>query len=201
MKYVIYNPADGEIVAYGEHPSPTDMGLGTLLTNVEGTTATHYVANSQVVAYSPSQAAAKSTAPSYAARWSNGSFSWVDARTLDQAKAETWETIRIARDANQAMGFAWDGSKFDSDDISVQRIQGALQLALLALSAGQPFSIVWTLYDNTTRTMSAQDMVNMYLALGTFVQSIFTAGVNLRNQINAATSLSQLHNISWVNIS
>ena len=200
MKYVSYSPTTKEITAWGECDIPVAIGDNLTLA-AEGSPATHYVTNGALVKYTTLQAAAKAAMPSYAATWSNTSFSWVDSRTLSEAQAETWENIRNARDTNLAAGFTWNGSKFDSDDISIQRIMGAVQLATLALGAGQSFTIVWTLFDNSTLTLSGSDMINVYVALGNFTQACFTAGVNLREQISAATTTSQLDAISWVPIS
>lgn len=201
MNFITYIPETGEIQTYGRTDVP-DVPVGAvLIENCAGTWETGYVLNGVFTAYTASQVAAKASPPSYTAAWSNSTFSWVDQRTLAEAQDETWEMIRTARDANQEAGFTWDGSKFDSDNVSVQRLQGALQLALLAQAAGQPFSIVWTLYDNTTRTLSGSDMIAVFAAMGTFVQNIFTQGVNLRNQINAATKLSDLSTITWQTIS
>jgi len=197
MKYVVYNPSSGEIVISGECSVPDDHEMGTILEDADGSSATHYVKNGVLTAYTTDQVTSKSNVPTYPATWSNTSFSWVDSRTLSQAQADTWETIKADRGIAQLAGFTWNGYKFDSDDISIQRIQGAVQLAVLAQAAGSPFSIVWTLYDNTTLTMSGSDIINMYLSLGSFIQGIFATGVTLRNQINSATSISQLYSITW----
>jgi hypothetical protein len=201
MNYVTYTPSTGEIKTWGESEFPIPIDPSDLVLTGVGTYATHFISNGQIVAYTTSQAAIKAAIPAYAATWSNSSFTWVDTRSLSDAKDQTWSAMKVARDANLAAGFTWNGSKFDSDDVSQQRIQGAVQLASLAAAVGQPFSITWTLFDNTTRTMSGSEMIAVGIALGTFVQNVFTAGVALRNQIDAATSLSTLQGITWAAIS
>jgi hypothetical protein len=117
--------------------------------------------------------------------------------TLAAARLRAWARIKDARDAAIASGFTWNGLVFDSDDVSQQRIQGGVQLASMAAANGQEFSIDWTVADNTTRTLSGVDMIAVGVALGAWVTSNFAAGVALRAQINAATSIDQLAEITW----
>lgn len=200
MKYVVYNGI-GEIVSFGEATFPDSQGLGTILEDADGTNLTHYVLNGVLTAYTAGQRTSKITPPPYSASWSNTTFSWTDSRNLVDARLQTWAAIRDARDANLAAGFTWNGYKFDSDDISIQRIMGAVQLATLALSQGQSFSIIWTLFNNSTITLSGSDLISVYIALGTFTQACFTAGVALRQQIDVATENPQLDALSWTTIS
>jgi len=151
--------------------------------------ASHYVVSGALVTF-PAQPSSYST-------WDWTSLAWVDARTLADAQATQWTLVKAARDAVVAGGFTWNGLTFDSDDVSQQRIQGAVQLAAIAASAQQPFSIVWTLHNNQTATLSGTDMINVGLALGMFVQTQFSKGVALRTQIDAATSISAVEAIVW----
>jgi hypothetical protein len=202
MNYVTYIAQTGEIKTWGTGdilPQASDeQGLPLSGT---GSPLTHYVKNGVLTAYTTPQVTTKAAQPSYLCTWSNSTFSWVDSRNLATAQNDTWNAIKAARDINLASGFTWGGSKFDSDDISQQRIQGAVQLAVLAAGAGQSFSIQWTLFDNSVRTLSGSDMISVGIALGTFVQTVFSAGVILRQQIDAATTLTTLGSISWANIS
>lgn len=120
---------------------------------------------------------------------------WVDPRTLEDLKVQQWLTIKAARDEAEFGGFAWDGSVFDSDPQSQSRIQGGVQLATMA--AEQPFSIDWTLADNTVRTLSAPDMIAVGVALGAHVQGVHATARALRAQIEAATTAAEVEAISW----
>lgn len=200
MKYVLYDDV-GEIRVWGDADSPPSGIEGFSSLAAEGSPDTHYVKNGALRAYTTGQAAGKAAAPSYPATWSNTTFSWIDSRSLSDAKEQSWETMKVARTANVAAGFIWDGSKFDSDDISQQRIQGAVQLAILAASAGQPFSLIWTLFDNSVRTLSGSEMIQVGIALGSFVQSVYNAGVSIRTQIDGATTTNDLKSITWATIS
>lgn len=117
--------------------------------------------------------------------------------SLDAEKVRAWARIKDARDTAVAAGFTWDGSKFDSDNLATQRIGDAVTLAMLAASVGQPFSIDWTLFDNTTRTLAGADMIAVGIALGSFVQAAFATGVALRAQINAATTQEAVKAVVW----
>lgn len=122
---------------------------------------------------------------------------WEDLRTLDDLKAAQWTQIKQARSQAEYAGFTWDGSTFDSDAISQQRINGAVSLALIAKQANQPYSITWTLADNTLRVLSAGDMVSVGLALGTHMQTVFNKGQQIQQQIEAATTKEEIDDIIW----
>lgn len=122
---------------------------------------------------------------------------WEDPRTLDERKAQAWERIKAAREQEEFGVFAWGGGTFDCDQISQQRIQGAAQLASLAMVAGQPFSIDWTMADNSTMTLGASDMIGVGMAMGAHINACHTKSRLLRNQINAAASAEEIEAITW----
>lgn len=116
---------------------------------------------------------------------------------LDAVKARAWAAIKDARDSAMFGGFTHDGMSFQSDDVSQRNIQGAVQLATLAAASNQPFSIGWTLTDNTTVSLTGDQMIAVGLALGAFVQAQFSKGVALRAQIEAATTPEEVQAIVW----
>lgn len=120
-----------------------------------------------------------------------------DSTSLDSQKARQWALVKASRDTAMSTYFTWDSSKFDSDDLSQSRITGGVVLAQLALAQSQPFSMTWTLYDNTTRVLAATDMVAVGVALGTFVQGLIDKGTAYRNQIDAATDAASVQAITW----
>jgi len=126
-----------------------------------------------------------------------GTFEWIDERTLDQAKTDQWSKVKAARDAAEFGGFAWDGSTFDSDVVSQSRIQGASQLATLAALASEPFSVDWTLADNTVRTLSGADMLAAGQAMGVHIMTVHETGRTLRAAIEAATTIAEVESIDW----
>jgi len=118
---------------------------------------------------------------------------WVDPRTLDDLKFQHWETIKVQRTETECSGFTWDGSIFDSDAISQQRIAGAVQLA----SMNPLFSTNWTLADNTVRTLNQQDMLAVGMSLGEHITTVFTKGQTLRMSIDLATTKDAIEAIYW----
>jgi hypothetical protein len=118
---------------------------------------------------------------------------WDDPRTLADLKAAQWELIKQARSNAEYAGFTWDGSVFDSDAISQNRITGAVTLA--QLSPG--FTIDWTLADNSTRTLNQADMIATGVALGVHVQTQFAKAQGLRLQIDAASTPGQVAAVVW----
>ena len=126
----------------------------------------------------------------------NGSI-LLDPSTLEKAKQRKWIALKSYRDALEFSGFEWDGSRFDSDPVSQSRIQGGVQLAQIATQSGQPFSIDWTLQNNTVRVLNGIEMVQVGLALGTYVQLIHGIARNLRTQLEAATTFEQVDQVNW----
>lgn len=124
----------------------------------------------------------------------DGKLVWEDRRTLADHRAAQWSLIKQARTQAEHAGFTWDGSTFDSDTTSQNRITGAVQLAQL----NPAFSIAWTLQDNTVRQLSAADMTAVGVALGTHVATQFAKAQTLRNQIDAAMTREQVEAVVWL---
>jgi hypothetical protein len=118
---------------------------------------------------------------------------WEDPRTLQDIKDAQWALIKQSRTLAEYSGFTWDGSTFDSDAISQNRITGAVTLAQLSPS----FTIDWTLRNNTVRTLGQTDMLQVGAALGVHVQTQFTKGQALRAQIYAATTVAEVEAVVW----
>lgn len=112
-------------------------------------------------------------------------------------KTAKWAEVKQHRDATENGGFTWGGSPFDSTPISQSRIQGAAQLATLAMINNQPFGIDWTLNDNSARTLSGDDMLAVGRALATHVNAQHVKARQLRERIEAATTPEQVDAILW----
>ena len=117
---------------------------------------------------------------------------------LDGVREAKWAQVRAARYAAEHGGFTWDGSVFDSDLASQSKIQGAVQLAQMALAAQDPFELDWTLQDNTMRTLSAEDMIAVGVALGQHVAAQHATGRELRAAINdPQASWQDIEAVAW----
>jgi hypothetical protein len=117
----------------------------------------------------------------------------VDTRTLADFKSAQWATIKQARELAEFGGFVWDGSLFDSDAISQQRIQGLVHIANLDPS----MTVGWTLADNTTRTLTSADGIAVGIALAAHVNTQHVKARALREQIDAATTPEAVQAITW----
>lgn len=104
---------------------------------------------------------------------------WVDLRTLDQIKAQKWAEIKSERDRIEFGGFTFEGHMYDSDQVSQGRILGAASAGL-----GQ----VWTLADNTTVNLTAEQLVQLYQALQIHIAIAHERGRTAREAIMSATT-------------
>jgi hypothetical protein len=118
---------------------------------------------------------------------------WVDPRTLQDHKTAKWTELKQARSQAEYAGFTWDGSVFDSNAISQQRITGAVTLAQMDTE----FSINWTLADNTVRQLNATQMKEVGAALGVHVATQFARAQDLRTQLDAAQTAEQVAAVNW----
>jgi len=118
---------------------------------------------------------------------------WEDPRTLQDLKDAQWTLIKQARSQAEYAGFTWDTSIFDSDATSQNRITGAVTLAQMSPT----FTIDWILADNTVRTLSATDMMQVAAALGQHVAAQFSHGAALRAQIEAALTQAEVEAVVW----
>lgn len=126
---------------------------------------------------------------------------WVDPRGLDELKAEQWAKIKASRDAEEFGGFEWDGSTFDSDQMSQSRIQGAVQMAQLALDTGNAsWSIDWTLQDNTVRTLTAAQMVDVGVTMASHISACHATARALRARLEAASTREEVEAIVWTSL-
>ena len=135
--------------------------------------------------------------PSRTHSWDRASKQWVDRRSLADRQDEAWARIKEARDETEFGSFVWDGSRFNANRVSVQRIQGAAQMALMSIGAGVARTFEWTLYDDTSRELTANEMVQVGLALGAHIDEAHRKARRLRRRIYAATTIAELDTITW----
>jgi hypothetical protein len=129
--------------------------------------------------------------------WLGATVSTTAGNSLPALQQLKWDEFKAKRLALEFGGFYWNNSHFDSIPISQSRIQGAVILAMQAALAGQPYSVDWTLFDNTVRTLSGSDMVQVGIALGTHVISLHQISRSLHAQVFAATTVEELDAVQW----
>ena len=112
---------------------------------------------------------------------------WTDPRSLDEIKAQKWAEIKQQRDHLEFGGFEFEGNIYDSDQISQGRILGAASAGL---------SQVWTLADNTTVNLTADQLVQIYQALQTHTASVHQRGRIAREVIMSATTKEDVESVT-----
>ena len=198
MKAFILFDASGEIRSNGtcqDEDINFQAMAGLTLMECLAAPSTHFVQTGVLTEYTPVQQTAKAARPPWSV-WSNTTFSWTDLRTLAERKAGKWDALKLQRGTREFSTFTWGGSTFDSDPQSQSRIQGGVLLAMQSTIL-DPFSVVWTLSDNTTRTLNGADMIAVGKAMATLVMTTHAIGRSLRAQVEAATTIAQLESILW----
>jgi hypothetical protein len=198
--YLIYD-SFGNIVQTGHCPDEDipQPGPGLrVIAGVEAVPSLYYVKDGELAPYTPEQVTARATHPGFNAHWDNAAMAWIDDRSLDEFRAAKWSEIKQARDAAEWAGFVWDGSTFDSDEVSQGRVQGAALAATVAAGNAQPFSVDWTLADNTVRTLDGPSMIQVGMALLTHINTQHEKGRQLRVQIEDPNATrEQIAAIAW----
>jgi len=118
-------------------------------------------------------------------------------KTLAEAKTEKLEEITRERDNKEQAGFDYMGKTFDADATSVQRLTLAAQSASLALASNEPFTINWTVQDDSSITLNAAEMLGVVPAIATHADTLHQEGRKLKNAVNNATTLDEVEAIVW----
>ena len=111
---------------------------------------------------------------------------WIDPRTIDEIKAQKWAEIKSQRDQLEFGGFEFDGNVYDSDQVSQGRIMGA---------AAAGVDQTWTLANNTTVELTAQQLKELYAALQSHIASVHERGRIARQLIFEAETKEQVEAI------
>ena len=122
---------------------------------------------------------------------------WVDPRSLQDFKDAQWEQVKLQRSNTELSVFKFQGRYYDCDRVSQSRIQGAVQLASIALANNQTVVQEWTTADNSVVSLNATDLLNLGLQLGLFVNKVHDYGRVLRARIDAADSSLDVQEVLW----
>jgi hypothetical protein len=115
------------------------------------------------------------------------SRTWVDPRTLDEIKAQKWIEIKSDRDRLEFGGFEFEGNIYDSDQVSQGRILGAASAGL---------DQVWTLADNTTVNLTADQLVQLYQVLQVHIAAAHERGRVARQAIMTAITKEDIEAVT-----
>lgn len=118
--------------------------------------------------------------------------SFDSALQLEVARVERRSAVMARRDRAEWSGCETAVGRVDSDPDSQRKLGGAVQMAMIAQAAGAPFSIEWTLQDNTTALPDAAAMIQMGLAVGQHVSACHAHCLALKAAIDAAVDQDSL---------
>lgn len=153
-----------------------------------------YLREGVVTEYTPEQRLLKNTRPSNLHIWNNQTESWDDPRTLAQAKSDAWEAIKLQRDTRMAGTFTHTGNTYDIDPVN---LSGASIDAREALIAGEEWSQMWVLSDNTVVTLNAIEMIAVGRACKAVVSDLWATSQYLRGLIESATTIAEVDSVTW----
>ena len=137
----------------------------------------HYVTGGAVVPF-PAK-------PSVDHVWDWSTRAWGTA--LPDATARRLAELHAKRDSVINSTFIWNGSEFDSDQVSQTRILG---LYTSAVNTPAFFPLDWRLADNSKLPISAVDAVGVWSALQLHIQGAFSTFWAHEAAINALTTVA-----------
>ena len=111
---------------------------------------------------------------------------WVDTRAIDDVQNQKWVEIKLERDAFEFGGFEFEGNVYDSDQVSQGRIMGA---------AAAGVDQVWTLAGNTTVSLTASQLQQLYATLQAHIASAHERGRIARQLIYEAKTKEEVEAI------
>lgn len=150
----------------------TPIGYGT--TNLPPPRATDYWNGSEWVNIG--------TKPKWYFEFDYDTKEWKDTRSLASVKVECWERVKLARNVLEFGGFLYNGSVYDSDQISQGRI-------LAAYVFGQPTE--WTTATDGVVELSADQVRELGYTMMAHVQSVHSRGRLARELIFASKSIEE----------
>jgi len=114
------------------------------------------------------------------------------ADDINVLRKRKWEEIKAARDAHEFGTFFWNGHEFDADPKSQQRIT----LAVLGAQTDMNSQYEWRLTNNDLISLSAAEMIQVAIALGSNTEDAFNHANTLRVLIENANE-QELEDIVW----
>ncbi len=152
----------------------------------------------QVQTYTQEQLTLKQDVPAYPAKWNNTSMSWIDLRTLSDAKIQKNQYINTWWVNANATFFAYAGKEFSTDPLSRGNIDGINGYVTLMNDFPPNWSGVWKANDNTTIEMiDVEVWKEFYAAMVAQGNANFLHAQQLKAQLNVAQTISEVEAITW----
>ena len=122
---------------------------------------------------------------------------WDDPRTLADFKRAKWEHLKSFRDWALVAPLVTQFGTFDADAKSQKSITDAIMLLQTLEAMGTPETVDFTLADNTTATLTLEQMVTVGLMLGSRTQGAYAQARTRRAQIDAASTVADVEAVEW----
>jgi len=117
------------------------------------------------------------------------------ALTVDGNRYVIWNAAKDQRDLHIDGGAMTPSGPVDSDSEARSNISGAVIGALVAKQAGAPYSITWTMLDNSAAPLNADQMIALGLAVLAHVDACHDRARQLRAAIEGAADMAELLSI------
>ena len=200
MNFIVYDTVTGELKRKGTCPENMLSGQAYQANEavIEGDVdlLAFRVVDGALTPLPPEVVERRRAKPRPDETWDWTTMQWSDSRSPAAVREDRWREVKLLRTQHEFSTFVWDGSTFDADAKSQQRIQAAVMAAMAAKAEGKPFSITWTLADNSVRTLGADDMIALGRAMSEHVARCHEAGRALRAAI-AASDIEAVKMTVW----
>lgn len=155
---------------------------------------THFFDGKALRVYSNEEVARRQARPSLHHVWSVPARDWVDARSVEQLRADTWEMVKRAR-ADAINGhLVFEGMLFQTDAVSRAAISDAADVAL----HNPLYSDEWTTADNEIVDLTADQLIALQAAVVRHVSDQHATARGLRELIEAPdVTREQLLAVAW----
>lgn len=111
---------------------------------------------------------------------------------LDELKASKLNAAKMHRDTAEIAPIEYEGNTYDFDTKSRDR----LDIALKALSVqGEEATINWTMADNTTVTITATDIMGVFIQSAVRSNALHEHYRSIKEKVEAAQSVEDLNKI------
>ena len=117
------------------------------------------------------------------------------ADKLAKRKAELRKQVDAIRDQMIDSGVTSNGITYQSRATDRENVAGALQLATLAASQGQPFETQWIAMDNVVHTLDLNGIIALGQAIADRKAELIFRGRQVKDVVNAAESFETLPDI------
>ena len=114
--------------------------------------------------------------------------------TLDDVKAQKINELKAVRDAKEMEPVLYAARKFDFDSKSYERITAAIYALDIQ---GATSTINWTLADNGSTPVTANDLRGVIAAAAVRSDALHTAYRALKSQVQAAETVADVATIVW----